>query len=187
LYGRETEQQSVVDSITHGECFANELTVLPIVGPGGIGKTTFTQHVYKEVKSQFQVTIWICVSLDFNANRLAQEAVKKMPEVKDENKNVSDQKLIEQRLKGKRFLLVLDDIWKCHEDEWEKLLAPFRKGGTKGNMVFFYRIRRRAAYLCIKKKNRVLQTTRAESPDSPRNHSHKCLYYTSETTTKNQR
>ncbi|KAK8449726.1 hypothetical protein SEVIR_7G261875v4 [Setaria viridis] len=133
LYGRETELQSVVDSITHGECFANELTVLPIVGPGGIGKTTFTQHVYQEVRSHFQVTIWICVSLDFNADRLAQEAVKKIPE--DEKKSGSDQELIEQRLKGKRFLLVLDDIWKCHEDEWEKLLAPFRKGGGKGNMV----------------------------------------------------
>uniref|UniRef100_K3Y4N7 AAA+ ATPase domain-containing protein n=1 Tax=Setaria italica TaxID=4555 RepID=K3Y4N7_SETIT len=133
LYGRETELQSVVDSITHGECFANELSVLPIVGPGGIGKTTFTQHVYQEVRSHFQVTIWICVSLDFNADRLAQEAVKKIPE--DEKKSGSDQELIEQRLKGKRFLLVLDDIWKCHEDEWEKLLAPFRKGGGKGNMV----------------------------------------------------
>ncbi|XP_022684147.1 putative disease resistance protein RGA3 isoform X2 [Setaria italica] len=135
LYGRETELQSVVGSITHGECFANELTVLPIVGPGGIGKTTFTQHVYQEVRSHFQVTIWICVSLDFNADRLAQEAVKKIPEVKDENKSGSDQELIEQRLKGKRFLLVLDDIWKCHEYEWEKLLAPFRKGGGTGNMV----------------------------------------------------
>ncbi|KAK8449711.1 hypothetical protein SEVIR_7G258475v4 [Setaria viridis] len=135
LYGRETELQSVVDSITHGECFANELTVLPIVGPGGIGKTTFTQHVYQEARSHFQVTIWICVSLDFNADRLAQEAVKKIPEVKDENKIGSDQELIEQRLKGKRFLLVLDDIWKCHEYEWEKLLAPFGKGGGKGNMV----------------------------------------------------
>ena len=81
MYGRETEQRSVVDSITHGECFENELTVLPIVGPGGIGKATFTQHVYQEVKSHFQVTIWICVSLNFNANRLAQEAVIKMPEV----------------------------------------------------------------------------------------------------------
>ena len=81
LYGRETEQRSVVDSITHGECFENELTVLPIVGPGGIGKATFTQHVYQEVKSHFQVTIWICVSLNFNANRLAQEAVIKIPEV----------------------------------------------------------------------------------------------------------
>ncbi|CAL5014768.1 unnamed protein product [Urochloa decumbens] len=135
LYGRETEQKSVVDSITHGECFANELTVLPIVGPGGIGKTTFTQHVYQEVRSHFQVTVWICVSLDFNANRLVQEAVKKIPEVKDEKKSGSDQELIEQRLKGKRFLLVLDDIWKCHEDDWGKLLAPFRKGGGKGNMV----------------------------------------------------
>uniref|UniRef100_K3Y4P7 AAA+ ATPase domain-containing protein n=1 Tax=Setaria italica TaxID=4555 RepID=K3Y4P7_SETIT len=135
LYGRETELQSVVDSITHGECFANELTVLPIVGPGGIGKTTFTQHVYQEARSHFQVTIWICVSLDFNADRLAQEAVKKIPEAKDEKKSGSDHELIEQRLKGKRFLLVLDDIWKCHEYEWEKLLEPFGKGGGKGNMV----------------------------------------------------
>ncbi|KAK3119806.1 hypothetical protein QOZ80_9AG0675540 [Eleusine coracana subsp. coracana] len=42
---------------------------------------------------------------------------------------------MERRLQSKRFLLVLDDIWTCEEDEWEKLVAPFKKGGTKGNTV----------------------------------------------------
>jgi hypothetical protein len=26
-------------------------------------------------------------------------------------------------------------MWTYHEDEWKKLLAPFRKGEEKGNMV----------------------------------------------------
>lgn len=53
LYGREIEKQRHVHSITHGEYSRNEMTVLSIVGSGGIGKTTFAQHVYQEVKSHF--------------------------------------------------------------------------------------------------------------------------------------
>uniref|UniRef100_J3NDF9 NB-ARC domain-containing protein n=1 Tax=Oryza brachyantha TaxID=4533 RepID=J3NDF9_ORYBR len=90
LYGRESQKQKVVDEIINEYC-ANDLTVLPIVGPGGIGKTTFTQHIYDKVKNHFQVRVW--------------------------------------------FLLVLDDMWTYHEDEWNTFLSPFRRGGTKGNMV----------------------------------------------------
>jgi len=69
VYGRDVQKKRIVDNIIHGNYFANnELAVLPIVGPGGIGKTTFTQHVYEEVKGHFEVAIWICVSLNFNAN-----------------------------------------------------------------------------------------------------------------------
>lgn len=84
--------------------------MLPIVGPGGIGKTTFTQHIYAELKSHLEVTIWICVSLNFTASRLADDAVKQIPKVDGEKNYGSDQELIEQRLKDKRFLLVLDDM-----------------------------------------------------------------------------
>ncbi|CAN6229647.1 unnamed protein product [Urochloa humidicola] len=135
LYGRDNQKKSLIDDIVHGQYFANHLVVLPIVGPGGIGKTTFTQHVYDEVKSHFDVAIWICVSLSFDVSRLAQEAVKKIPKVDNEKENSSPQELIELRLKTKRFLLVLDDMWTCQEDEWKKLLAPFRRGEEKGNMV----------------------------------------------------
>ncbi|KAF8727877.1 hypothetical protein HU200_018444 [Digitaria exilis] len=44
---------------------------------------------------------------------------------------------IEQTLVSKRFMLVLDDMWDCgnNNDGWDRLLAPFRKGQTKGNMI----------------------------------------------------
>ncbi|KAL6651434.1 hypothetical protein ACP70R_010359 [Stipagrostis hirtigluma subsp. patula] len=135
LYGRDDQKKCIIDRITLGEYFSDELVVLPIVGPGGIGKTTFTQHLYEEVKSYFEISIWICVSLNFNASRLAQEAVKKIPKVDGEKENSSDQELIEQRLKSKRFLLILDDMWSCQEEEWKKLSAPFRKAREKGNII----------------------------------------------------
>ena len=46
------------------------------------------------------------------------------------------QKSIAHHLKSKRFLIVLDDIWKCDsQDQWKTLLAPFTKGETKGSML----------------------------------------------------
>ncbi|TVU41382.1 hypothetical protein EJB05_14891, partial [Eragrostis curvula] len=135
LYGRGNTLKSIVDGIALGKYSANKLTVLSIVGPGGIGKTTFTQHLYQEVKSQFDVLIWVVVSLNFNANRLAHKILKLIPTVEGEKENASQEELIEQRLRNKRFLLVLDDIWKFEEDEWKKLLSPFCKGEGKGNMV----------------------------------------------------
>uniref|UniRef100_K3Y4P6 AAA+ ATPase domain-containing protein n=1 Tax=Setaria italica TaxID=4555 RepID=K3Y4P6_SETIT len=135
LYGRDSQKKRIVDAIAYGEYAAYKFTVLPIVGPGGIGKTTFTQHVYQEVNSHFQVSVWTCVSLNFNANKLLQDIVDKIPEVNGESKTDSVEERIGQRIKSKRFLLVLDDMWTYHEDEWKKLLAPFRKGEEKGNMV----------------------------------------------------
>ncbi|XBH82210.1 hypothetical protein VPH35_070918 [Triticum aestivum] len=136
LYGRDTQKKEIIDGITQGEYSSKQLTVLPIVGPGGVGKTTFTQHIFEEVKSCFQVTIWICVSLNFSADRLAQEILEQIPaDNSSESKKGSKEEQIEQRLRSKRFLLVLDDVWKYYDDEWKKLVAPFKKAGTEGNMV----------------------------------------------------
>uniref|UniRef100_A0A453A752 NB-ARC domain-containing protein n=1 Tax=Aegilops tauschii subsp. strangulata TaxID=200361 RepID=A0A453A752_AEGTS len=40
----------------------------PVVGPGGMGKTTPIQHIYRsqKVQNHLPVMIWICVSLSFN-------------------------------------------------------------------------------------------------------------------------
>ncbi|KAF8659725.1 hypothetical protein HU200_058184 [Digitaria exilis] len=68
------------------------------VGPGGIGKTTFTQHVYNEVKEHF-VPIWVCVSQNFNAiktvgrllrNKLTLDHWRKVLESKEWEYQISD-------------------------------------------------------------------------------------------------
>ncbi|KAF8756299.1 hypothetical protein HU200_011119 [Digitaria exilis] len=134
LYGRDKLKGEVVDAIARDKRCNNEITVFSVVGPGGIGKTTFTQHVYNEVKEHF-VPIWVCVSQIFNASKLSQGIVKQIPKCDNEEQSDSDEELIQKRLRYKQFLLVLDDMWTYHEDEWKKLLAPFKKGGTQGNIV----------------------------------------------------
>jgi hypothetical protein len=86
LHGRDSHKKIVVDEIVNCEC-CDQLTVLPIIGPGGIGKTTFVQHIYEQMKSHFEVPIWICVSLHFNANRLAKDIVKMVPKVINEKES----------------------------------------------------------------------------------------------------
>uniref|UniRef100_A0A0E0JY66 Uncharacterized protein n=1 Tax=Oryza punctata TaxID=4537 RepID=A0A0E0JY66_ORYPU len=145
LYGREDIFNQTLDDMytIHSET----LTVLPIVGPGGIGKTTFTQYLYnhKRTEAHFSANkTWVCVSTNFDVVRLSQEILRCICQNRyeessraHETSNLDQlQKSIAKKLDSKRFLLVLDDMWKCNsEAEWESLLAPFKTGEAKGSMV----------------------------------------------------
>ncbi|KAL5216346.1 hypothetical protein ABZP36_007747 [Zizania latifolia] len=146
IFGRNLEKTTIIQYITKDVYLHQNLVVLPIVGSGGIGKTTLMQDIYnsKEVQAHFQIRVWICVSLDFNVYRLTKEILNSIPKAEDEKDEMDEkpknldclQKLIEKRLKNKRFLVVLDDIWKKNGDEeWNKLLIPFTKGQVKGNTI----------------------------------------------------
>ncbi|KAK1668973.1 hypothetical protein QYE76_057132 [Lolium multiflorum] len=137
LHGRDHIMNIIIRDITKGEYCGKDLTVLPIIGPGGIGKTTMVQHIChnKDVQKHFQVVIWACVSLKFSLNKLLEDIKQDIPPVEGE-KGYRPEELIEQRLKSKRFLLVLDDIWECNnEDDWERLLLPLKTSQEKGSMV----------------------------------------------------
>ncbi|VAI94027.1 unnamed protein product [Triticum turgidum subsp. durum] len=141
LYGRRAIfEKNVGDILTTATEQCEPLSVLPIVGPGGIGKTTFTQHLYndKRVKEHFAVRVWVCVSTDFDELRLSQQILSSIDGSNSPNQTTSLDQLqisIAKGLKSKRFLIVFDDIWECNGEGWRKLLAPFMKGEAKGNMV----------------------------------------------------
>lgn len=137
LYGRDDIMNSIIHDMTKGKYHSKDLTVLPIVGPGGIGKTTLIQHMYRnqQVQNHFQVVIWVCVSLSFNLSKLLEDIKNGVPPVEGEKGNRPEE-LIEQRLKSKRFLLVLDDIWECsNEDDWKRLLLPLKTSQENGSMI----------------------------------------------------
>ncbi|GJN29383.1 hypothetical protein PR202_gb17607 [Eleusine coracana subsp. coracana] len=137
LYGRDLIMNDIIHDIIEGKHCDKDLIVLPIVGPGGIGKTTLAQHIYHNprVKNHFQVMVWKCVSLNFNVDKLTEDIEKHIPEVHNEKRGTAVE-MIEQRLESKRFMLVLDDIWKWgDEDEWKRLLLPFKKSKVKGNVI----------------------------------------------------
>ncbi|KAF7112145.1 hypothetical protein CFC21_112083 [Triticum aestivum] len=140
LYGRADVFEGTKDDITSGRFYTETLSVLAVVGPGGIGKTTFAQHLYndKTIQEHFAVRVWVCVSTDFDVLKLSQQILSCIQESNSPNQTTNLDQLqisITQELKSKRVLVVFDDIWKCNNQGWEDLLAPFRKGETKGNMV----------------------------------------------------
>ncbi|KAF7069720.1 hypothetical protein CFC21_075307 [Triticum aestivum] len=138
--------EGIVNRITDTGA-THTVSVLPIVGPGGIGKTTFTTHLYNDArtKKHFDVQVWVCVSTDFDVLKLTREILACIPApgeggssgVANETTNLDHlQRSILRCIKSKRFLIVLDDIWKCDsQDQWKTLLAPFTKGEAKGSMV----------------------------------------------------
>ncbi|SPT15461.1 unnamed protein product [Triticum aestivum] len=138
LYGRDRVMKSIMDDITKGQYCDNGLTVLPVVGPGGMGKTTLIQHIYRngQVQNHFPVTIWICVSVKFDLEKVLGQIKTCIPKVQDEKESSTTEELIEQRLKSTKFLLVLDDIWKISNgDDWGKLLSTLNKSEEKGSMI----------------------------------------------------
>ncbi|TVU16198.1 hypothetical protein EJB05_39750, partial [Eragrostis curvula] len=132
FYGRTDETSKIIHDIVEGEYSEKDITVLPIVGPGGIGKTTLTQYIYKELQVHFEVKTWVCVSTNFNVYRLIQEIADNLKK----DSNDSPEKRIEDRVQSSKFLLVLDDMWNCSDmDEWKRFLMPFKKGQKKGNVI----------------------------------------------------
>ena len=122
----------ILHDITEGS--NKDLTVLPIVGLGGFGKTALAKHIYKNVDKHFDVKIWICAVNYSSVSRLTKKIMESIPPVKNEE-SCSPEMLTEQRLKSKRFLLVLDDMWICdRKEEWDRLLRPLRKG-KEGNII----------------------------------------------------
>uniref|UniRef100_A0A6N2KF28 Uncharacterized protein n=1 Tax=Salix viminalis TaxID=40686 RepID=A0A6N2KF28_SALVM len=107
---------------------------------GGLGKTTLAQLVYKEekVKQQFDLRIWVCVSTDFDIKRLTRAIIESIGGDSQDLQELDPlQQRLQQKLSGKTFLLVLDDVWDDCGDQWSwwSKLKVVLRSGAKGSAV----------------------------------------------------
>ncbi|KAL4350836.1 hypothetical protein AHAS_Ahas10G0181800 [Arachis hypogaea] len=149
--GREEDKEAIVKLLldddgddTGGH---SDVSVIPIVGMGGIGKTTLAQLVYQDgkVKENFDFQAWICVSEEFDVFKVTKtiiEAItKSFCSLTDLNLLQHD---LKEKLSRKKFFVVLDDVWSESYDDWNKLLKPFQKG-VKGSKILITTRSKRAA------------------------------------------
>ncbi|XP_071721767.1 putative disease resistance RPP13-like protein 1 [Rutidosis leptorrhynchoides] len=137
VYGRDDDKKNIVEMLLkdNGNC-----DVIPIVAMGGAGKTTLAQHVYGDhvVSQAFQTKAWVCVSNDFNIIRVMKALLEDLTSQPCELKELQSVKArLEGVLTGKRFLIVLDDIWEhtFSQEKWLPLKSLFIVGGPGSKII----------------------------------------------------
>ncbi|XP_020412818.1 putative disease resistance protein RGA3 [Prunus persica] len=137
IFGREELLSDIVKTLINPSNHEN-LSVMPIVGMAGLGKTTLAKSVYNEpeIDKSFDKKIWVCVSNDFDVNSILRRILEILNPTKARiESREALLKNLKEELAGKRYILVLDDVWNEDRTKWSNLMSCLSKLGSHGSTV----------------------------------------------------
>lgn len=135
--GRDNDQEKIVDMLLQPDMKLN-FAVLPILGKAYIGKTTVAQLVLNDerVSMHFELKLWVHVSREFNIERITSSILESIQGFPFHPDNVNTlQMRLEKLLRGRRYLLVLDDYWSENWQDWDKLKRSLYLSGAGGSKI----------------------------------------------------
>ncbi|XP_058747889.1 putative disease resistance protein RGA1 [Vicia villosa] len=145
VFGREDDKEKIVELLLTQAKDSDSLSIYPIVGLGGVGKTTLAQLVYNDVRVtvNFNTKIWVCVSEAFSVKRILCSIIESITSEKCDSLSLDAIQLkVQGLLQGKRYFLILDDVWNktqqiesgLSQEKWNKLKSVLLCG-SRGSSI----------------------------------------------------
>ncbi|GLU03380.1 hypothetical protein SLE2022_205820 [Rubroshorea leprosula] len=147
LCGRDGVKRDILSYLLGGnsEVEAGKLIqTISIVGMGGLGKTALAQLVCNDpdVKQHFERVVWVCVSDSFDEKRVAKAIIQGLENLSGSAAYGLESdplevllKRISRSIEGKRYLLVLDDVWANEGERWTSLKVTFNLGAPESRIL----------------------------------------------------
>ncbi|XP_047979571.1 disease resistance protein RGA2-like [Salvia hispanica] len=148
IHGREKDKDKIVKILVNDVKERQEMSVLPIIGVGGLGKTTIARLVFNDprVEEHFDVRIWVCVSDNFEMKTLVKAMIESATRGSGKASDLQHLDAAERRLcellSKKRYLIVMDDVWNDRQDKWFELRDVLTCGSTGSSVVVTTRQRK---------------------------------------------
>ncbi|PAN36066.2 hypothetical protein PAHAL_6G290500 [Panicum hallii] len=127
IFGRDDDKDMVVKVLLNQQAQLN-VQVLPIIGMGGLGKTTLAKLVYNDCRIQkyFELKMWHCVSENFKPIAVVKSVIELATNGRCDLPDTIEllRGKLQEVIGRKRFLLALDDVWNEERHRWEDDLKP---------------------------------------------------------------
>ncbi|KAG6632097.1 hypothetical protein CIPAW_13G135700 [Carya illinoinensis] len=100
-----------------------------------IGRKDDKKKIIDILLSDSELKMWVCVSDIFDVQKIVEQILESITNKKQE---VSAMETLASRIRkeieGKKYLLVLDDVWNEDSEKWDKL-KTILMGGARGNRI----------------------------------------------------